>query len=50
MPLWKLNVPRAGGLKKTSEVLISLVLAGGRIYAGLRTGGSICLHPRHAAA
>jgi hypothetical protein len=45
-PLWKLDLPEAAGLKKTSEVFSSPVLIGGRIYVGLGSLGLICLHAR----
>lgn len=44
--LWKLDLPREGGLRETSDVLSSPVLADGRIYAGLGSRGLICLRPQ----
>jgi outer membrane protein assembly factor BamB len=44
--LWKLDLPRAGGLEKTSQVFSSPVLVDGGIYAGLGSRGLICLRPK----
>ncbi len=43
--VWRLDVPRAASLGRTSEAISSPVLAGGRIYVGLGSLGLICLEP-----
>jgi len=41
--LWRMDLPKAGGVKKVSDVLSSPVLSAGRIYVGLASRGLICL-------